>query len=149
MADVTVQENGSSHRVLFSGDLGQRDKPLVNDPTVFRQADFVVVESTYGDRDHHKNGGIEQQLAEVINRTVHAGGNVVIPTFAVERAQELMFYISRLVRQEQIPSLPIFLDSPMAVQVTEVFEQHPECFDAETAAMISSGRSPLRFPGCV
>lgn len=147
MADLTVQENGATHRVLFSGDLGQQDKPIVGDPTLFSEADYVVMESTYGDRDHKKNGGIEEQLAEVINRTARAGGNLVIPTFAVERAQELMFYISRLVHQERIPRLPIFLDSPMAVEVTEVFERHPECFDAETAAMISSGHSPLRFPG--
>jgi metallo-beta-lactamase family protein len=147
LVDLSVRDSGIARRILFSGDLGQRDKPIVRDPTVFSDADFVVMESTYGDRDHRQNNGIEAELAEAINSTVSGGGNVVIPTFAVERAQELMFYISRLVRSGQIPSVPIFLDSPMAIEVTEVFEKHPECFDQETWGMISSGQSPLRFPG--
>jgi metallo-beta-lactamase family protein len=147
LVDLSVGENGQARRILFSGDLGQTDKPIVADPTFFTEADYIVMESTYGDRDHRQNNGIEKQLADAINTTVRAGGNVVIPTFAVERAQELMFYISRLVRKEQIPSVPIYLDSPMAVDVNRVFEQHAECFDEETRAMIASGQSPLRFPG--
>ncbi len=147
VVDLQVRENGTPRRILFSGDLGQWDKPIVQDPTVLTHADYVVIESTYGDRDHQQNNGIEAELTEIINSTVQAGGNVVIPTFAVERAQELMFYISRLVRQQKIASVPIFLDSPMAVEVTEVFQRHPECFDEETWAMISAGHSPLRFPG--
>ncbi len=147
VVEVTVSDGGRLHRLLFSGDLGQWDQPILRDPTLFHEADFVVMESTYGDRNHDKHEGIESQLERVINETIRAGGNVVIPTFAVERAQELMFYVSRLVRADRIPDVPIFLDSPMAVDATEIFRRHRECFDQQTWQMISSGEPPLRFPG--
>ncbi|NUQ60897.1 MAG: MBL fold metallo-hydrolase [Pirellulales bacterium] len=147
IVELAVTENGKTERLVFSGDLGQWNKPIIQDPTLLESADYLVMESTYGNRDHPVNHGIESELAEVINATASAGGNVVVPTFAVERAQELMFYISRLVSERRIPAIPIFLDSPMAVDVTAVFERHRECFDEETWALISSGKSPLRFPG--
>ena len=139
--------DGSRRRLLFSGDLGQCGKPLIRDPSCFADADFVVLESTYGGRDHQDQGDVEEQLAAVINRAVGGGGNVVIPIFAIERAQELTFHISRLVHDGRIGDLPVFLDSPMAVDVTEVFQRHRECFDVETWQLITSGEPPLRFPG--
>lgn len=147
VVEVAVGQDDRLKRLLFSGDLGQWDRPLVRDPTVFRQADFVVMESTYGNRDHDNHESIESQLARLISETVQNGGNVVIPTFALERAQELMFYISRLVRHDRIPNVPVFLDSPMAVDVTDVFLRHRECYDEQTWQMISAGEPPLRFPG--
>jgi len=147
VVEVTVCQGDRLRRVLFSGDLGQWDRPLVRDPTLLHEADFVVMESTYGDRDHDNHESIESQLERAINETIRGGGNVVIPTFAVERAQELMFYVSRLVRDRRIPHVPVFLDSPMAIDVTDVFRRHRECFDDQTWAMISSGEPPLRFPG--
>ena len=147
MLDVQVKENGQSTRVLFSGDIGQWNKPLIRDPSLFEQADYVVMESTYGDRDHETAGDIESQLAKIVNETVQRGGNVVIPTFAVERAQELMYYISRLVRANRIPHLRVYLDSPMAVDVTEVYRGLGDYFDAETLAMLHDNKPPLQFPG--
>ncbi len=147
MLEVTVTENGQSRRVLFSGDIGQWNKPLIRDPSLLDQADYVVMESTYGDRDHQQRGEIDVQLADVINDTVGRGGNVVIPTFAVERAQELMYYISRLVHEDRIPDITIFLDSPMAVDVTDIFRRYRDCFDQETWDLITSGDTPLHFPG--
>jgi len=147
VVEVAVGQGDRLKRVLFSGDLGQWDRPLIRDPTVFRQADFVVMESTYGNRDHDDHESIESQLARLVSETVQNGGNVVIPTFALERAQELMFYISRLVRHDRIPNVPVFLDSPMAVDVTDVFRRHRECYDEQTWQMISAGEPPLRFPG--
>lgn len=147
VVEVVVQEKGAERRLLFSGDLGQRDMPIVCDPTVFQLADYVVMESTYGDRDHPHEESIQNQLAAVINETIQAGGNVVIPTFAVERAQELMFHLSRLINRKRIPNVPIFLDSPMAVHATNVFERHANYFDDETRHLIQAGQSPLRFPG--
>jgi metallo-beta-lactamase family protein len=147
IVEVTLYRNGRLCRVLFSGDLGQWGKPIIRDPTLLREADFVVMESTYGDRDHDTHESIESQLERVINETVDRGGNVVIPTFAVERAQELMFYLSRLVRDRRIPDVPVYLDSPMAIDATEIFRRHRECFDEETWQMISSHEPPLRFPG--
>jgi len=147
MIELEIDEDGGSKRLLFSGDIGLWGKPLVRDPTCFEEADYVIMESTYGDRDHENNGDIETQLADAIGRAVGEGGNVVIPTFAVERAQELMYYIGRLVHDDRIPDVPIFLDSPMAVDVTEVFRRHRESFDQETWDLIASGQPPLHFPG--
>lgn len=145
--DLEVRENGATRRVVFSGDLGQWDKPILRDPTLVRQADFVILESTYGDRDHQKREDVENQLAEVISQTISGGGNVVIPTFAVERAQELMYHISRLAEAGRIPRVPVFLDSPMAADATDLFELHRECYDEEMWRRVGSGSRPLRFPG--
>lgn len=147
IVELNVRRDGQARRVLFSGDLGQWDTPIVRDPTVFDSVDYLVMESTYGDRDHPQRQSIESQLAEVINETIGGGGNVVIPVFAVERAQEVMYHISRLVRADRIPDVPIFLDSPMAADVTDVFLRHRECYDEETWQLIISGEPPLRFPG--
>ena len=149
MLDVQVRDDTTQRRVVFSGDIGQWDKPLIHDPTRFEQADYVVMESTYGDRDHERAGDIEQQLKRVINDTVQAGGNVVVPTFAVERAQELLFHLSRLVHQDEIPDVPIFLDSPMAIDVTQLFRRHRSRFDDDTWQRITSGLPPLDFEGLV
>jgi len=105
------------------------------------------MESTYGDRNHEDGGDVETQLADVIRETYDRGGNVVIPTFAVERAQELMYYISRLVHANRIPDMPIYLDSPMAVDVTEIYRRCQDCFDQEMWQLINSKQPPLRFPG--
>jgi len=134
-------------RVVFSGDIGQWDKPLIGDPTLLPAADWVVMESTYGNRLHRDDGGVAEQLAEAVTDTVRRGGNLVIPTFALERAQELMFHFSRLVHQNRIPDLPIYLDSPMAVDVTELFRRHRAYLDDETRALLDGGEPPLRFPG--
>jgi metallo-beta-lactamase family protein len=147
MIELEYSRNGSSRKLLFSGDIGQWDKPLVHDPSTFREADYVVMESTYGDRDHGTSGDVENLLCDAINRTVEAGGNVVIPTFAIERAQELMYHLSRLVREDRIPYLMMFLDSPMAVDVTDVFLNHREYLDEETHQLFREGEPPFRFPG--
>jgi metallo-beta-lactamase family protein len=147
MLEFHVRENGRERIVLFSGDIGQWGKPLIRDPSMFTHADYVVMESTYGDRDHVDGGSIEDQLEYVINETVKRGGNVVIPTFAVERSQELMYYISRLVHSDRIPDIPVFLDSPMAIDVTNIFRLFRDCFDAETWELITSNEPPLHFPG--
>ena len=147
MLEVTVTEGRSPRRLLFSGDIGQWDKPLVRNPSLFDQADYVVMESTYGDREHREDGNVEDTIAEVINEACADGGNVIIPTFAVERAQELLYILSRLRHQKRIPPLPVFLDSPMAINVTEVFDRHQHCLDAEAQRMLQSGRDPLEFTG--
>ena len=147
MLDVRVAREDRETRIIFSGDIGQHDKPLIHDPSVFDRADYVVMESTYGDREHEDGGDIGEQFEKIINRTIAAKGNVVIPTFAVERAQELMYYLSELVHQKRIPDVAVYLDSPMAIDVTEIFKQHRDRFDAETWNRILEGSQPLRFPG--
>lgn len=145
--EVRVEDNQESKRLLFSGDLGQWNKPLVRDPEIFERADYLVLESTYGDREHEHPERISDRLTENINRVVARGGNLVIPTFAIERAQELMFHLSRLVRLKKIPQLPVFLDSPMAVSVTNVFGHFLKYLDEESRALFSSGENPFAFPG--
>ena len=145
--ELTFGHGDDARRLIFSGDIGQWGKPIIRDPSLFEEADYVVMESTYGDRMHKEGGDISDQLEQLINVTADAGGKVVIPTFAVERAQELMYYISGLVHKNRIPDIPIFLDSPMAIDVTNIFRQHRDAYDAETWALITEGVPPLRFPG--
>jgi metallo-beta-lactamase family protein len=147
MIEVTVRRNGGDRTLVFSGDIGRPDMPFVRDPSLFEAADYVVMESTYGDRDHEDPGSIGELLGRTIRDAAAAGGNIVIPTFAIERAQDLMFHLSKLVYAQAIPALPVYLDSPMAREVTEAFERHDEFLDEEARAMFASDRSPFRFPG--
>ena len=147
MLELNVREGDRSRTIVFSGDVGQWHKPIIRDPSVFEQADYVVMESTYGDRNHEAGGDIENELCNKINAAVEAGGNILIPVFAVERAQELIYYIGELVRGDRIPNLMIFLDSPMAVDVTDVFRRHRECMDAEALEILESGQRLFKFPG--
>lgn len=146
---LRLTQGGAARTVVFSGDIGQWGAPIVRDPTTFVEADYVTVESTYGDRLHGDNRDIPAELARVVNETVARGGNLVIPSFAVERSQELVFHLHNLLRADRIPHLLVFVDSPMAVQVTEVFRRHPELFDEETRAMLARGEHPCDFPGLV
>lgn len=145
--EITVEEGDRTRTFIFSGDIGQHDKPLIHDPTYFERADYVIMESTYGNRDHINGGDIGEQLEAIINRTIRRGGNVVIPVFAVERAQEIMYFISRLVHADRIPDVPIFLDSPMAYDATEIFREFESWLDDETRQLIASHEPPLKFPG--
>lgn len=131
--------------ILFSGDVGRFDKPILKDPEVFAQADYVVIESTYGDRVHD-DVDIDERLAEVVQDTVARGGNLLIPTFAIERAQEVLYHLNDLILSKRIPPLLVFLDSPMAIRVSDVFAHHPERFDAEMRAHVRGGRSPFTMP---
>jgi metallo-beta-lactamase family protein len=147
MIEIAVEEKGQRQIVVFSGDIGQWDKPLVRDPSVFPQADVIVMESTYGDRDHEDDGTIEDILIRVIDKTVARGGNVVIPVFAVERAQEVLYVLGKLVCSKRIPRVPIFLDSPMAVEVTRLFARYKNILDEEARALYASACPPFDFPG--
>jgi len=147
MIRVTVNMDGHERTVLFSGDVGRWDRPILRDPTLFDEADYVVVESTYGDRLHGNTPDIGDQLAEVIGATLEAGGNVVIPSFALERAQEVLYHLNLLVNQGRIPQTQVFLDSPMATSVTEIFERHPDLYDEEMARLVDLNRSPFDLPG--
>ncbi|MGA3296352.1 MAG: MBL fold metallo-hydrolase [Candidatus Bathyarchaeia archaeon] len=147
MIEIIVQDENRSRNIIFSGDIGQWDKPLLSNPSVFDRADYVVMESTYGDRNHEKPQDVEEKLCKVINDTVKSGGNVVIPTFAIERAQELLYHFNRLVHAKRIPYVLTFLDSPMAVEITKVFEHCRKYFDDETLELFRDGQSPFAFPG--
>ena len=147
MIDVTVSQGTEERTILFSGDIGRWNKPILRDPTIFTRADYVLVESTYGDRLHESLAEVANSLAEVVNSTWKAGGNVVMPSFALERAQEVIYYLNELLVEDRVPHLLVFLDNPMAVSITDVFARHPEFFDEEMAELLRHDRSPFDFPG--
>ncbi|HEX29918.1 TPA: MBL fold metallo-hydrolase, partial [Candidatus Poribacteria bacterium] len=147
MIKIDLSRNGWRRTILFSGDVGRWNKPILRDPTLFDEADYVLVESTYGDRLHEDPEDVEDMLADAVNLTWKAGGNVVIPSFAIERAQEVLYHLNELLLQDRIPHLMVFVDSPMAISVTEVFGHHPELFDEEMIELIRRRESPFDFPG--
>ena len=145
---LELTENGHRQTVLFSGDLGNNNKPIVRDPSSPPKANVVVMETTYGDRLHKPVDQSVEELYAAITDTFWRGGNVIIPTFALERAQEILFFLREGVEKSLLPrSMQVFLDSPMAISATTIFERHPECYDEETAKIFREGHDPLSLPG--
>ena len=145
---LELGEGDRRQRVLFSGDLGPRVRPLLNGPAQPPQADLVVMESTYGDRLHRPFPESLKEFTAAVADSFARGGNVLIPTFALERAQELLFLLREAVEKAELtPSIQVFLDSPMAITATEVFRKHPESLKPEVAALIAQGRDPFALPG--
>ena len=145
---LELTEGSERRRILFSGDLGLSDRPILRDPDKAPAADVVVMETTYGDRQHKQLEPSIEELYDAINTTLARGGNVVIPTFALERAQELLFYLHAGKVQGTLPDfLQVFLDSPMAISATEIFRRHRECYDEHTADLFARGHDPFQFSG--
>jgi metallo-beta-lactamase family protein len=146
MIQLKAKVDGTTRSLVFSGDIGKWGSPILPDPTLFSKADYIVTESTYGDRLHDRQHDVEETLANVIIQTQRAGGNLIIPSFALERSQEILYHLDRLFAQDRIPHLMVFLDSPMASSVTEVFRRHPELFDKEASDFFRRNGSPFDFP---
>jgi len=149
LLQVSVTEHGRTLKLVFSGDLGQDDKPILRDPQTLRHADVVVMESTYGNRDHDPPADpqhTEAELSRIVTETYERGGRVVIPVFAIERAQEMLYHFARLRERKQMPRLPVFLDSPMAIKATGVFDDYPMVLDDDAAAVLASGQELYEFP---
>ncbi len=145
---IEAQERGRPYRILYSGDLGNAGRPLLRPPVTPPAADIVVMETTYGDRLHRTLDESVEELYEAIGDTFARGGNVIIPTFALERAQEILFFLRQGVERNRLnPSMQVFLDSPMAISATEIFERHPECYDSDVAALFEKGSDPFFLPG--
>jgi len=149
MIRVEVSQEGERRTVAFSGDVGRWDRPIVRDPATFDEVDYILVESTYGDRVHEAVTDIGDNLAEIINSTHKAGGNIIVPSFALERSQEVLYYMNQLLIEDHIPHLLVFLDSPMAISITEVFKRHSELFDEEMSKLVREKRSPFGFPNLI
>jgi metallo-beta-lactamase family protein len=147
MIKLKIGQNGQTRTILFSGDIGRQNKPIINDPTLFDKADYIVIESTYGDRLLEPPEDAANHLAEVINDAAEKGGNIIIPSFALERSQEILYYLNEFQLNGRIPHPTVFVDSPMAVEVTGVFERHPELFDEEMKKRLRQQKSPFDFPG--
>ncbi|MEQ1885585.1 MAG: MBL fold metallo-hydrolase [Bryobacteraceae bacterium] len=132
-------------RLAFSGDIGRVGLPIIRDPQPLPPVDYVIMESTYGDRFHKPTTDVLDKLADVVNRTANRGGKIIVPAFAVGRTQQLVLLLHQLTHQQRIPSIPIFVDSPLAVNATDVFRKHPECYDEEARKFITDGDDPLGF----
>jgi metallo-beta-lactamase family protein len=147
MISVTVSQGRETRKLLFSGDVGRWNKPILRDPTLFHEADYVLVESTYGDRLHDDSETVGNQLADIISSATRTRGNIVVPSFALERAQEVLYYLNKLLMERRIPHFMVFLDSPMAASITDVFRNHPDLYDRDMLELIQQGNSPFDFPG--
>ncbi len=146
LAVFDVKNGDRPTRIVFSGDLGRKNKPIIRDPQPVPAPDYLVLESTYGDRLHENSGGAMDKLAAIVNAAVDRGGKIIIPAFAVERTQELVYYFHLLVDQHRIPDIPIYVDSPMATNATTIFQVHPECYDEEIhQAFLKHHKNPFGF----
>jgi metallo-beta-lactamase family protein len=144
---LDIDDDGQSLRLAFTGDLGRHHLPILRDPEVPGGVECLVTESTYGDRLHGPIELLGEELAAVIRRTYERGGKVVIPSFALERAQEVVYELKRLREQHRIPALPVYVDSPLTVKLTDIFRMHPECYDDAARALLRGQDSPFQFDG--
>jgi len=138
-------ENGKRIRVVYSGDVGRPNQAIIQDPDALPHVEYLIMESTYGDRLHKELDAVAGKLTDVINRTCQRGGKIIVPAFAVGRTQQLVILLHELVNQQRIPSIPIFVDSPLAIEATKVFQKHTECYDAETREYLLEGEDPFGF----
>ena len=157
IVEVWIKENGENKKIVFTGDLGNNDIPLLSEPTMIEDADYLVMESTYGDRHHMRNDQKAEIFVDIVSETIRNGGTVVIPSFAVGRTQEILFELNKIKEQTTDPNFlrkyeilmhtPVYVDSPLAISATEVFQENMELFDENTQELIKSGDNPLEFPG--
>ncbi len=140
---IDAIENGQHTRLLFSGDVGRKNLPIIRDPDPAPAADYLIMESTYGDRLHPPAGDVKQKIAAIVKRVTARGGHIIVPAFAVERTQQLVLLLHELIDAKQIAELPIYVDSPLAVAVTGVFRKHTEEWDQDPAAFTAKGEDPF------
>lgn len=145
--EVWLNDGKNQAKLVFSGDLGQTGQPIIRDPSRIEAADYIIVESTYGNRPHENGENKLELLERVIQEANAGGGKLIIPSFAVGRTQDLLYHIKRLRLDGRIPNLPVYIDSPMAVSTTEIFRNNPMYYDDETNRMLRAGESPFEFPG--
>jgi len=143
--EITAREAGRSAAVVFTGDLGRPGMPILRDPENVREADVLLTESTYGSRVHASVGDALERLARFVSRVAARRGKIIVPAFAVGRTQAIVYELHALMRERRIPSVPIFVDSPLALRATEILKRHPECFDADMNALIRRDDDPLGF----
>lgn len=145
---LDIVEKGKKNRIWFSGDIGRYKLPLLRDPVMPQDPNVLVMESTYGDRPHDDPDQAFIKFRDIVKRTIGRGGNVVVPAFSVGRTQEIVYSLNRMIREGELPRMPVYVDSPLAINATEIFRKYPEYFDDETHEFMSSGQHPaLTFPG--
>jgi len=142
---IEIKEDNKTKRLLFTGDLGRKNLPIIRDPFQVKDVDFLIMESTYGGRYHRPFEEVHNELKTIINEVYKRKGKIIIPAFSVGRTQEIVYEIQNLHDNDELPDIPIFVDSPLSVNVTEIFKRHPECFDAETMDIILKHNNPFGF----
>ncbi|HOQ36289.1 MAG TPA: MBL fold metallo-hydrolase [Acetivibrio sp.] len=152
--EMWIEENGEETKIVFSGDLGNSDVPILKDPSIIDSADYLVIESTYGNKLHKEDEDKVEKFLNIVNETVDKGGNVIIPSFAVGRTQALIYELNKKkeVYDEKLKKLfetPVFIDSPMAISATEIFRRNLDCYDEEAREYVENGDNPLDFPGLI
>ena len=149
--EIWVTEDGETRKLVFSGDIGNYNRPLIRDPEYLEEADYVIMESTYGNRNHNTPPDYAAELAKVMNSTFTKGGNLVIPAFSVGRTQEMLYYMRRIKTEGLLPEYPgfeVYIDSPLAVEATNIFHKSVEdCFSDEAKKLVEQGINPIGFPG--
>mgnify|MGYP000808796072 CR=1 FL=1 len=149
--EIWITEDGVEKKIVFSGDIGNTDQPLIKDPEYLESADYVVMESTYGDRSHGERPDYVQELVDILRRTFKRHGNVVVPSFAVGRTQEMLYFIRQIKAENLVHghgNFKVFVDSPLANEATNIFGMHKyDCFDEEAMELINKGINPISFPG--
>lgn len=145
--EVWIREGEGELKIVFSGDLGNSSTAILRDPTVVSEADYLLIESTYGDRLHEPVADQTARLKEIIIQTISRNGSVVIPSFAVGRTQELLYALNTLVEGKEITGVPVYIDSPLAVSATEIFRNNQDCYDEAALKLLQSGDDPFSFPG--
>lgn len=144
---LDVEEGGNTKRLVFTGDLGRRRMPILRDPEIPSDIDILITESTYGDRLHKPIEQMDDELATIVKKVYERGGKVIIPSFALERAQEIVYALKGLRDAGRLPQIPVYVDSPLAVKITDVFKLHPECLDQEALELLDGRNSPFEFDG--
>ncbi|OIP97489.1 hypothetical protein AUK40_03185 [Candidatus Wirthbacteria bacterium CG2_30_54_11] len=144
--ELTVIESGKSMKVVFSGDIGNAEQAIVKNPTPSDTADYVLIETTYASRQHKSRSDTLLEFKAILKECFASEGNIVIPAFAVERTQELVYVLGQMYRAGELPDIPVFIDSPLAISSTDIFRKHPECYNQETWDIVQSGESPLDLP---
>ncbi|MCL4510839.1 MAG: MBL fold metallo-hydrolase [Bacteroidetes bacterium] len=145
LVQLRIEDGGKEKIILFTGDLGRKGLPILRNPEVVEEADVLITESTYGGRFHEPIEGMQSKLQEVILKTIKRGGKVIIPAFSVERTQEITYTLHRLFDSKALPRIPVFVDSPLSVNATEVFRLHPECFNKDVFKMVLEHDDPFGF----
>jgi metallo-beta-lactamase family protein len=145
--ELTVREKGKELVLLYTGDLGRASRPILKDPDVSSRPDILIMESTYGGRNHGPREATASRFREVVHKTASRGGKLIIPSFSVGRTQEVLFYIHELTEADDMPDIPVYVDSPLSFDATEVYKLHPECFDSEMRELLQAGHSPFQFEG--
>jgi len=145
---LDIEEKGKQTRVWFSGDIGRDNLPLLRDPVMPHDVNVLIMESTYGDKPHHPPEEAYIEFRDVVKRTIERGGKVIVPAFAVGRTQELVYCLNEMISDGELPGMPVFVDSPLAINASEIFQKHPDYYDDETHEFMRTGRHPaLTFPG--